>query len=319
MKTISMGIRPYLINVFKPKGMTSYEVIRHFKKNLPRPFGKIGHLGTLDPFAEGVLLIALGGAQRMNDFIHQWYPKTYLAQGILGVQTPSGDMTQTPSGEDHSDTFKELRDRPLSFYQKQWESFNGEYWQVPPVFSACKFQGRTLRDWASQGVAILKDPVKRVIHQMSLIKVDFPKVVFSVTVSRGTYIRTLFEDMAKKLGTYGALEELERVSIGPFCVEKSLRREDWPLDPRDWKWQGQDQVHCQIPLSQVWLNVFGTQSYRHGRQVNDSMVEKITSGLLGHGDEGTFWVMGHDGEVLGLAFLEHSSEHFCLSPKVNFL
>ena len=314
-----MVTRPYIINVFKPKGISSYEVVRHFKKNLPRPFGKIGHLGTLDPFAEGVLLIALGGAQRMNDFIHQWYPKTYLAQGILGIQTPSGDMTSPTSWEDHSDGFKELRARPLSFYQKQWESFNGEYWQVPPAFSACKFQGKPLHVWASQGVAILKDPVKRVIKQLSLIKVDFPRIIFSTTVSRGTYIRTLFEDMAKKLGTYGALEELKRVSIGPFCVEKSLRQEQWPAHPGDWKWQEEDQVHSQVPLPKVWLNVLGTKRYRHGHKVDESMVERITlGGLLDQGEKGVCWAMGHDGEVLGLALGEHSARPFCLSPKVNF-
>ena len=158
--------------------MTSYQVVRHFKQVLPPPFGKIGHLGTLDPFAEGVLLIASGGAQRMNNFIHQWYPKSYLAEGILGVQTPSGDMTEAPSWHDHSQRLEQLSVQSPDFYRQHWKSFSGEYWQTPPAFSACKFKGRPLHVWAREGVAILKDPVKRVIGQMSIIKVDFPRVIF---------------------------------------------------------------------------------------------------------------------------------------------
>ena len=91
------SVKPYLLNVHKPPGMTSHEVVRHFKRHLPRPFGKIGHLGTLDPFAQGVLLLAMGGGQRLNDLIHQWYPKSYLAEGVLGVQTATGDMTVEPA------------------------------------------------------------------------------------------------------------------------------------------------------------------------------------------------------------------------------
>ena len=164
----------------------------------------------------------------MNDFIHQWYDKSYQAVGVLGIQTPSGDMTNPVAWRDQSQRFKQLATQPQEFYRERWATLVGEYWQVPPSYSACKFQGRPLHAWAREGVAILKEPVKRVVQQLTIEQVDFPQIKFSATVSSGTYIRTLFEDMAKKLGTCGALRELTRTSIGPFCSETALEPGQWP-------------------------------------------------------------------------------------------
>ena len=252
MPILRLRMQPYLINVDKPVGMTSHQVVRYFKQHLPRPLGKIGHLGTLDPFAQGVLLIALGGAQRMNDLIHQWYPKTYRAWGILGVQTPTGDTTVPACWQDSSEHFEQLSKRPLNFFEQQWcQTFSGQYWQVPPIYSAAKHLGRPLHVWAREGVPVLKEPVERDIDELSIVKVDFPRVEFCVTVSSGTYIRTLFEDMAKKIGTYGTLDSLQREGIGPFRLADALPHKGWPQDPGDWQWGKEHLIHHQIPLPRV--------------------------------------------------------------------
>ena len=85
-------ILPKIFNVYKPVGMTSGDVVYKFKKNLTRPFGKIGHFGTLDPFAEGVLLIGVGGSCRLSDYAHEFLPKVYLAKGLLGQKMTTGDI-----------------------------------------------------------------------------------------------------------------------------------------------------------------------------------------------------------------------------------
>lgn len=110
---------PLIFNVFKPARMTSYDVIRHFKRNLPNGFGKIGHFGTLDPFASGVLMIGIGGAARLNDFIHEFMPKTYIATGKLGIDTPTGDYTSEISQTDDTPYLKEEIARFLDLFLKK--------------------------------------------------------------------------------------------------------------------------------------------------------------------------------------------------------
>ena len=290
--------------------MTSYDVIRHFKRHLPKPFGKIGHLGTLDPFAQGVLLIALGGGQKLNDFVHGQFSKSYRCVGVLGVQTATGDLTVSPSFEDHSENFMELKTRPSSFFEDQWLTFRGDYLQVPPMYSATKFKGRPLHSWARKGVAVLKNPVRRTIEEISLEKISFPFVHFFVRASSGTYIRTLFEDMAKKVKTFGALKSLERVGIGPFSSEDSLPVEKWPNDGgASWQWKNEDKVESKIVLPKAWLGSEGTKKYSCGQRIDSSMVVDWTSPHDSSVPKGMdnyfsspFWVMEKENQkVLGMA------------------
>ncbi|MCY4644299.1 MAG: hypothetical protein OXB88_06730 [Bacteriovoracales bacterium] len=303
------------MNTYKPPGMSSHDVVRHFKRHLPRPFGKIGHLGTLDPFAEGVLLIATGGAQRMNDLVHEWYPKTYWARGILGVQTPTGDMTVPPAHEDRSKTFRDLGQCSLDFFSARWESFVGEYLQAPPAFSAAKHKGVPLHVWARRGRPVLKEPVKRTVYSLSVERVDFPQVDFVVTVSSGTYIRTLFEDMGKKLGTFGALCQLKRTAIGPLVEQNSLPQKAWPGgEEGPWRFREEDQVHFQLPLPRVFLRPQGALKYGHGQSVGREEVESVSCISKEGPTEGFGWALAPEERLLGLGVWEG----FSFRPKVNF-
>ena len=131
-KNAGPGFGPLVFNVYKPEGMTSTDVVRHFKYHLPKGFGKIGHFGTLDPFAEGVLLVAIGQAPKFNDYVHEEFPKTYLATGVLGIESPTGDLTA-------DEELLKVVDCP-DFTEKDLESiigsFLGDYSQSPPAFSA---------------------------------------------------------------------------------------------------------------------------------------------------------------------------------------
>lgn len=234
--TSSLAYPPLIFNIFKPAKLSSQNAVRHFKYHLPRGYGKIGHFGTLDPFASGVLLIGVAGAARLNDLIHSHLPKTYLAVGKLGIKTNTGDNEGEILQRDESlylnDTIKSF---DKNFLQETLEQkFVGDYWQAPHAFSAAKFMGRALHVWAREGQEIKKEPVLRKIYKLEIVKYSFPYLSFKVTVSSGTYVRVLFEDMANWLGTLGSLIALHRQSIGGINFAQGLHKKDWPERGKDW-------------------------------------------------------------------------------------
>jgi tRNA pseudouridine55 synthase len=223
--------KPLILNIFKPPGPTSAKVVGHFKYHLKKnnySVSKIGHLGTLDPFAGGVLLLAMNGGSRISDLLHEHAPKTYISTGILGIQTDTLDCEGEVVKVDDCDHLKTLS---LSEVQKALESkFKGEYLQAPPSFSACKHQGKALYKWAREGIEIKKEAKLRHIYQFKILRYVYPYLSFEVTVSSGTYIRSLFMDMAFELGTVGHLKSLVRTSIGKLNMGNALKKGQWPSD-----------------------------------------------------------------------------------------
>lgn len=316
-------MRPLIFNVDKPAGMTSYDVIRHFKKNLPRPFGKIGHFGTLDPFATGILMIGVAGASRLNEDIHSYLPKTYLACGELGVVTATGDMTSPILEKDEDAKIPNLSLANLQdILSKQ---FLGEYWQSPPSYSAAKFQGRPLHEWARKGVQVVKDPKKKYIHKIEVVNFQFPFLTLRVKVSSGTYIRTLFQDCAKLLGTLGTLHTLEREFVGHVNSKDALKRENWPEKERDLqgeKWdllqQGLslDQV---LPLPLITLSFKESQNFLQGKKIVSTFSHSIKENpLLAKIEDplpnDRFWVYSEGGCILGMG----QRQDEILIPVMNF-
>jgi len=279
---------PLVFNVYKPEGMTSTDVVRHFKHHLPKGFGKIGHFGTLDPFADGVLLIAIGQAPRFNNYIHEKYPKTYKARGILGIESPTGDLTGD-GGENKEVACPEFSDETLS---EIIQSFLGEYEQSPPAFSATKHKGKPLYEWAREGVIIEKPPVLRNIVHIELLSREGLEVEFLVTASSGTYIRVLFEDIAKKLGTHGALKNLERVSIGPAISSNALKSADWPKRDEDFDIK---KIGCPVDDFLNYAKI----------ELSLVMATKFFNGLTMHQDlvDEYYWVY-YEGQLLGLGQVE---------------
>ncbi len=217
-------IPPRLFCVNKPVGMTSYDVIRKIKRLIPKSWGKIGHFGTLDPFAEGLLIVGVAGAARLNDYIHSQGTKVYTATGVMGVQTNTGDkMGEIVQKDEGIYLEKEISRFEKKFIQEQLEqNLLGSYLQAPPAFSAAKFQGKPLHQWAREGVEIKKESKQRWVHQIEVLDYQFPKLVIRFEVSSGTYIRTLFEDSMKLFGTLGHLEELKRERIGKLNLSMAM-------------------------------------------------------------------------------------------------
>lgn len=302
---------PLIFNVFKPARMTSYDVIRHFKRNLPNGFGKIGHFGTLDPFASGVLMIGIGGAARLNDFIHEFMPKTYIATGKLGIETPTGDYTSEASQVDDSVYLKqEISQFPTAFLESRFkEKFLGDYLQAPHKYSAAKFMGKNLHEWAREGVDVKKEQVLRHIYDIKVLRYEFPYLSIKVTVSSGTYVRTLFSDMCNDLGTIGSLISLVRESVGGVSTQSALHKKDWPEEKNEKIISRGIKVQNVLPFPKVILTPAQALSFRNGAflKIAELCGEKISSEYL--------WMLDENETLLGLG---QKIDDYQLKPKITF-
>ena len=311
MKNRPVLFPPKIFNVYKPAGISSYDVVRHFKRNLPNGFGKIGHFGTLDPFAEGVLMIGTGGAARLNDFIHEYLPKTYLATGKLGEETPTGDPTSDVVQRDESPFLRqEIGSFSAEFIDERAKArFLGTYLQTPHKYSATKFMGKNLHEWAREGVEVKKEAVARTIHSIDVVGFNFPLLTIRSTVSSGTYIRTLFTELSHDLGTLGHLLTLKRESVGHVHADKALRENEWPAD-RDPAFMGKGlKVDEVLPFGKIVLNDETVKYFRNG-----AFLKNLTDSK-GEIESPYRWLLDEKGEILGLGEWKSETE---LRPKINF-
>ncbi|MCR5704598.1 MAG: tRNA pseudouridine(55) synthase TruB [Eubacterium sp.] len=205
-----------VINVYKEPGFTSHDVVAKLRGILKQK--KIGHMGTLDPNAVGVLPVCLGKATKLCDILSE-KDKTYQATLLLGVTT----NTQDTSGEVIATAIpKELEALTENRVYEVIKSFIGEYDQIPPMFSAIKIKGKKLYELARQGEVIERPARRCKIVDITITKFDLPRVEMHVTCSKGTYIRTLCNDIGEKLGVGGTMENLVRTQVERFSVKDSI-------------------------------------------------------------------------------------------------
>ena len=294
---------PLIFNAFKPARITSFDVVRHFKRNLPKGYGKIGHFGTLDPFACGVLMVGVNGAAKLNDFIHDFLPKTYIAIGKLGVETATGDLTEDPTQIDDSDYLKtNIANFDIKFIENfVQKNFLGEYWQAPHKYSAAKFEGKALHKWAREGVEIKKEKKLRTIHSIEVIKYSFPYLILRCEVSSGTYIRTLFSDIANKLGTIGTLVSLVRESVGPCHLDNIIKKKNWPSG-EDWDFEEfGTPVEDVLPFGDIIFAEKEAKLYSNGVQLKLDRADKVIPSPM---SDKYFWIKNMEGVMLGLGRIE---------------
>lgn len=305
---------PLVFNIFKPARITSYDVVRHFKRHLPMGFGKIGHFGTLDPFASGVLMLGICGAARLNDFIHEFLPKTYLAVGKLGIETPTGDYTSEVVQRDESLYLtREIAGLSSEFIQEKiCEKFLGDYWQAPHKYSAAKFMGKNLHEWAREGIEVKKEAVLRQVYKIEVVKYKFPYLSIRVEVSSGTYVRTLFTDICNYLGTLGSLVALVRESVGPIHFRAALHRKNWPLDKSISGVESGVGIDLVLPFSKYELNEQQTLSFKNGAFLRPPELNLISQSAL---SDKYFWMTDPKGKLLGLSEQTFPNE---IKPKINF-
>ncbi|MCH5250633.1 MAG: tRNA pseudouridine(55) synthase TruB [Lachnospiraceae bacterium] len=201
-----------IINIYKEAGYTSHDVVAKLRGILGQK--KIGHTGTLDPDATGVLPVCLGVGTKLCDMLTD-EDKEYVAELYLGVTTDTQDMTGTvlSHGEVSID---EERLKEIIY------SFQGEYEQLPPMYSALKVNGKKLYELAREGKTVERRTRNVRIEEIEILEIRIPIVKMRVVCSKGTYIRTLCDDIGKKAGCGGAMKSLERTRVGRFLIKDTL-------------------------------------------------------------------------------------------------
>ncbi|GAA0723063.1 tRNA pseudouridine(55) synthase TruB [Clostridium malenominatum] len=201
-----------VLNIFKPSGITSFDVVRIVKKLGSTK--KVGHTGTLDPLASGVLPICMGNATKIVDFIMN-ESKVYKSTLKLGVITDTYDREG-----------KILKEEPVCLNEEMIKecinSFVGTINQIPPMYSALKVNGKKLYELARKGIEIERNSREVHIYSINIEKIEIPYVTFKVHCSKGTYIRSLCYDIGEKLGVGALMWDLEREKTGLFNIEDSI-------------------------------------------------------------------------------------------------
>ncbi len=211
-----------VIIINKQKDFTSHDVVNVIRKKLNTK--KVGHTGTLDPNATGVLPILVGKATKISKYLIE-HDKTYIATIKLGEKTDTGDSEGQVIEEKLVPT--DLKKEDIN---NALQSFLGKQKQVPPMYSAIKINGKKLYEYAREGKEVKLEAREVEIYKIQLLEYKNSKIKFEVECSKGTYIRTLCEDIAKKLGTVGYMEELQRIKVNNFKIEDSVLLDDIALE-----------------------------------------------------------------------------------------
>lgn len=282
-----------IILVNKKKGMTSYDVIRKIKfafKEMDIKT-KIGHSGTLDPFAEGLLIVLLGKYTRMSDYLMD-LEKTYSGTFIQGVGTDTLDL----DGE-VIETTKTLEP---SVILSNISNFIGEQMQVPPFYSALKHNGKKLYEYARKGENITKPPRKIFVYDLSIKKESNESFSFVTRVSKGTYVRKLIYDYTMSLGVASYLTSLKREKMGEFSLEDARVIEEITPENIEKNLMTIDDIN--LPYKRITLSVKEREKLSNGIRI-DIEREEIDVALLE--SEGTVFAFGgvKDGQIYTRFFI----------------
>lgn len=202
-----------IIIINKEKGYTSNDVVQIVKRIFNE---KVGHTGTLDPMATGVLPLLIGKGTKCSGHLVN-HDKIYTATLKLGIRTDTGDITGKIL-EENKNIPENLKEKA----EKVLKSFVGEITQIPPMYSAIKVNGKKLYEYARKGQTVEVPPRNIKIYDIELLKIENDEITFRVSCSKGTYIRTLCEDIAKKMGTIGTMSALNREKVGNFSIKEAI-------------------------------------------------------------------------------------------------
>ena len=288
-----------MINVYKEKGFTSHDVVAKLRGILHQK--KIGHTGTLDPDATGVLPVCLGHATKLCDLLTE-KDKTYEAVLKLGVETDTQDLT--------GNVLKEL---PVECSQEEMKqvigSFVGDYQQIPPMYSALKVNGKKLYELAREGKVIERKPRLVKIHNIQIQNVDWQEkeIKFEVTCSKGTYIRTLCHDIGEKLGCGGAMKSLVRTRVSRFEIKDSLTLSEIELLAKEGKIEEKilavDEFFINNPA--IYMKEDGDRLVYNGNSFMKKNIKRYEEGI---GE----WIRVYDskGMFIGIYQLEEAEQKY---------
>ncbi len=201
-----------IINIYKEAGFTSFDVVAKMRGILK--IKKIGHTGTLDPDAVGVLPVCVGNGTKLVEFLAD-HDKEYIAELILGIATDTQDI----SGKVIKESAVKVTEAEVI---AAIESFVGAYMQIPPMYSALKVNGKKLYELAREGKEVKRQARPVHFYEIEILSIEFPIVKIRVVCSKGTYIRTLCNDIGEKLGCFATMKSLMRTRVGSFSVKEAI-------------------------------------------------------------------------------------------------
>ncbi len=249
-----------IINVYKEAGYTSFDVVAKLRGILH--VKKIGHTGTLDPDATGVLPICIGKATKVCDLLTN-KDKSYTTTLLIGKSTDTYDISGTVTNESEVNVTENEVINVIN-------SFLGEIEQIPPMYSAIKVNGKKLYELARQGKVIDRQARKVTIYNIEVIDISLPRIIMRIDCSKGTYIRSLCNDIGEKLGCFGCMESLVRNKVGDFDIENAIKIEEI------------EKIYNENNIDKVLLPVdYVFSSYPKGIILNDSKKYALNGAKLG--------------------------------------
>lgn len=296
-----------IINVYKEKRFTSHDVVAKLRGICKQK--RIGHTGTLDPDAVGVLPVCLGNATKICDLLTDW-DKEYVAHLKLGIVTDTQDASGTVLAQ-HEVTVS------IEEIREAIESFRGEIMQVPPMYSALKVGGQKLYELARQGKVVERVPRPVTIHEIEVLEENIPECEFEVRVvcSKGTYIRTLCHDIGQKLGCGGIMASLTRTRVGNFKMEQSLTLSELENICRQDKLTEYlipvDRIFAYLPA--VTVRQESLKALRNGNQLQKAEC----SWQISDEPQGQYRVYSHEGRFFGI--YNYDQRRGLLCPAKMFL
>lgn len=256
-----------LINIYKEKGFTSHDVVAKMRGILRMK--KIGHTGTLDPDATGVLPVCVGKGTRLCSLLEN-HDKTYRAVLLLGMETDTQDVTG-----------QILAEKPVCVTEEQvleaLPAFRGKIMQIPPMYSALKVNGKKLYEYAREGKVIEREARPVEIYELTVEKIDLPRITMTVSCSKGTYIRTLCHDIGQALGCGGCMESLVRTRVGDFHLEQAIT-----LKELEAKRDAGELDSCLVTVEQIFAGLPAVTTRKqydvlihNGNRVSGNMLETV--------------------------------------------
>jgi tRNA pseudouridine55 synthase len=279
-----------IINILKPTGMTSHDVVSRIRRIISQK--KVGHAGTLDPNAAGVLIICAGKGTKLSDYLMA-FDKEYVFHVKLGLLTDTFDIYGKTLHVDEN-----MKEFSIEEIRNVLDGFLGESYQTPPMYSALKVNGKKLYEYARSNIEIERKKRRICIDRIELLEYEFPYVKVKVKVSKGTYIRTLCYDIGERLGTCGTMENLVRTVTKTQAIEDSYTLEEI------------ENLYRLGDLSflKKYDEVFNLDSI----MFDDNDIDKLKNGIKvkikeSSSLEDIFYIRDAKGDILGIG--EKSDEH----------
>ena len=267
------------LNIDKPQGLTSHDVVARVRRLCRNSVGKtkVGHAGTLDPMATGVLVICLGHATRLSEYAMQ-STKKYRATIHLGIETDTYDAEGEIIAE------KDASHINLGQVETAIQPFMGDIQQLPPMYSAIKKDGKKLYELAREGVEIEREARPVTIHSIEIVSWDNPIVALDVTCGAGTYIRSLAHDIGKQLNTGAHLSGLIRTKSGAFIMDNSLNLENL-LEDDNWQSQITSSNNALSDWNTIHLTDEESKEIQLGRFIpkNDAISDDLVMAYMSDG------------------------------------